>query len=228
MPRQLSKKSKNKNPLQTVFTRYMLIIAIFILWIGAIGVRLVHLQINQSEWLKGKAQNQRRDIKKGKQLRGTIFDRTERALAMSVNAKSLYADPAEIEDIDATAKEVAKALKVKPKEILNILKTAKENNKRFVWLARKLDEQTFDQINEKLNTDELKKYDLPKFTGLHWREEQQRSYPYKTLAAHVIGFANKEDVGSAGIEFWRKPYQPTVDVAAEAVIVEEVGDLVSE
>ena len=31
-------------------------------------------------------------------------------------------------------------------------------------------------------------------------EEQQRSYPYKTLAAHVIGFANNEDIGSAGIE----------------------------
>ena len=74
MPKRQTKKSKNKNPMQTVFTRYMLIIAIFILWIGAIGVRLVHLQVNQSEWLRGKAQNQRRDIKKSKQLRGTIFE----------------------------------------------------------------------------------------------------------------------------------------------------------
>ena len=200
MPKRQTKKSKNKNPMQMVFTRYMLIIAIFILWIGAIGVRLVHLQVNQSEWLRGKAQNQRRDIKKSKQLRGTIFNRTERALAMSVNVKSLYADPAEIEDVEATAKEVAKVLKLKPKDVLKNLKTAKESSKRFVWLARKLDEDTFDKINEQLKTEELKKYDLPKFAGLHWREEQQRSYPYKTLAAHVIGFANNEDVGSAGIE----------------------------
>ncbi len=111
--------------MQTVFTRYMLIIAIFILWIGAIGVRLVHLQVNQSEWLQGKAQNQRRDIKKSKQLRGTIFDRAEHKLAMSVNVKSLYADPAEIEDLEATAKEVAKVLKLKTKDVLNSLKTAK-------------------------------------------------------------------------------------------------------
>ena len=101
MPKRQTKKSKNKNPMQTAFTRFMLIVAFFILWIGAIGVRLVHLQINQSEWLRGKAQNQRRDIKKSKQLRGTIYDRTERALAMSVNVKSLYADPAEIEDVEA-------------------------------------------------------------------------------------------------------------------------------
>lgn len=200
MPKFQPKKTKKKNPAQTVFTRYMLIIAIFILWIGAIGVRLVHLQVNQSEWLREKAQNQRRDIKKSKQLRGTIFDRSEHALAMSVNVKSLYADPAEIQDFDATAKAIAKVLKLKPKEVLNTLQTAKENNKRFVWLARKLDDATFDKVNEQLKTEELKKYDLPKFAGLHWKDEQQRSYPYKTLAAHVVGFANKEDVGSAGIE----------------------------
>ncbi len=63
-----------------------------------------------------------------------------------------------------------------------------------------MDEETFNKVNEQLKTEDLKKYDLPKFAGLHWREEQQRSYPYKTLAAHVIGFANNEDIGSAGIE----------------------------
>lgn len=200
MPKLQPQKTKKKNPVQTIFTRYMLIIAIFILWIGAIGVRLVHLQINQSEWLREKAQNQRRDIKKSKQLRGTIFDRSERALAMSVTVKSLFADPAEIEDVDATAKAVAKVTKQKPKDVLAVLKTAKENNRRFVWLARKLDDETFDKVNEELKNEELKKYDLPKFAGLHWKDEQQRSYPYKTLAAHVIGFANKQDDGSAGIE----------------------------
>lgn len=200
MPKFQPKKNKKKNPVQTVFTRYMLVIALFILWIGAIGARLVYLQINQSDWLREKAQNQRRDIKKSKQLRGTIFDRSERALAMSVTVKSLFADPAEIEDVEGTAKAVAKFTKQKPKDVLAALKTAKENNKRFVWLARKLDDETFDKVNEQLKTDELKKYDLPKFAGLHWKDEQQRSYPYKTLAAHVIGFANKEDVGSAGIE----------------------------
>lgn len=206
MPKLQPKKNKKKNPVQTVFTRYMLIIALFILWIGAIGARLVYLQVNQSGWLREKAQNQRRDIKKSKQLRGTIFDRSERALAMSVTVKSLYADPAEIEDVDAAAKAVAKVTKQKPKDVLAALKTAKENNRRFVWLARKLDDEAFDKVNEELKTEELKKNDLPKFTGLHWKEEQQRSYPYKTLAAHVIGFANKEDVGSAGIEQSQEEY----------------------
>ena len=178
----------------------MLIVAFFILWIGAIGVRLVHLQINQSEWLRDRAQNQRRDELKSKMLRGTIYDRTDRALAMSVKVKSLYADPKEIEDIEGTAQAVAAALKIKPDVILKDLREGKETNKRFVWLAQKLDEEAAQQLNKTLETYNLKKFDLPKFNGLHWREEQKRSYPYKNLAAQIVGFSNSDDTGLAGIE----------------------------
>ena len=178
----------------------MLIVAFFILWIGGISVRLVHLQVNQSDWLRGQALDQRRDQVKNRQLRGTIYDRTERTLAMSVKLKSLYADPLEIEDVEKTAQEVAAVLKVKPNEILKSLREGKENNKRFVWLARTLDENAAQQVNDALRDTELKKYDEPRYAGLHWREEQKRSYPYKTLAAQVVGFANADDIGQAGIE----------------------------
>jgi stage V sporulation protein D (sporulation-specific penicillin-binding protein) len=198
--RRQAKKTKKKNPMQTAFTRFMLIVAFFILWIGGIGVRLVHLQINQHEALRDKALNQRRDQIKSKQLRGTIYDRNNRPLAMSVKVKSLYADPREIEDVEAAAKQVAGVLKVKPNEILKNLKEAKEHGKRFVWLARKLDENAVDKINEELEDRNLRKFDLPRSPGLYWREEQKRSYPYQTLAAQIIGFSNADDIGSAGIE----------------------------
>ena len=186
--------------MQTAFTRFMLIVAFFVLWIGGIGARLVHLQITQHEFLRGKALSQRRDKTREKQLRGTIYDRSDRALAMSLKVKSLYADPQEIEDVDQTAKEVAKALKVKPLDIAAKIRDARAANKRFVVLAPKLDEDTVGKINEALENKDLKKSDLPRFAGLHWREEQKRSYPYGSLAAQVIGFANADDIGSAGIE----------------------------
>lgn len=163
-------------------------------------MRLVHLQVTQSDWLRGQALNQRRDQVKSRLLRGTIYDRAERALAMSVNTKSLYADPSEIEDVEKTAKEVAAVLRVKPNEILKDLREAKESSKRFVWLARQLDEEAAQKINETLEDTELKKADKPRFAGLHWQKEQKRSYPNKTLAAQVIGFSNADDVGQAGIE----------------------------
>jgi cell division protein FtsI/penicillin-binding protein 2 len=195
-----AKKTKKKTPMQTAFTRFMLVVAFFILWIGGISVRLVHLQVNQHEWLRTQALGQRRDQTKEKLLRGTIYDRDERALAMSVKAKTLFADPKEIEDLDATAKEVAKVLKLKPNEVLKDLREAKDDGKRFVVLARKVSEDAAQKINQALEIKDLKKADLPKFAGLHWKEEQKRSYPYNTLAAHVIGFSNAEDIGSAGIE----------------------------
>ena len=195
-----TRKSNKKNPMQTAFTRFMLIVAFFVLWIGGIGARLVYLQVNQHEELLGKALNQRRDTVKEKQLRGTIYDRDDHPLAMSINVKSLVADPSEIENVEATAKEVAKVLNVKTESILKPLREAKEKNKKFVFLARKLDDVAVKNINDALETAELKKNDLPKFAGLHWREEQKRSYPHNALAAQVVGFSNGEDIGSAGIE----------------------------
>jgi cell division protein FtsI (penicillin-binding protein 3) len=191
---------KKKNPAQTAFSRFLLIVAVFAIWIAVIGVRLVHLQVSQHEWLRERALDQRRDEKKSKMLRGTIYDRSERALAMSVRAKSLYADPREIEDVDAAAKAIGNALKIKPQEIAKNLKQAKESGKKFVWLARRLDEETAKKLNERLKNENLKKPDEPKFAGLHWREEQKRSYPYGSLAAHVVGFSNADDIGQAGVE----------------------------
>lgn len=191
--------------MQTAFTRFMLIVAFFVLWIGGIGARLVHLQINQHAFLRDRALNQRRDKTREKQPRGTIYDRSDRALALSLRVKSLYADPKEIEDVDRTAKDVAKALKVKPTDVAAKIRDAKESNKRFVVLAPKLDEEAAQKINDALENKDVKKSDLPRFPGLHWREEQKRSYPYGTLAAHVLGFSNAEDVGSAGIEQSQEP-----------------------
>lgn len=186
--------------MQTAFSRFLFIVAIFAVWIGIIGVRLVHLQVNQHEWLKEKAQDLRRVEKKSKTLRGAIYDRSERALAMSVRAKSLYADPREIEDVEATAKAIAVALKIKPNDLLKDLKEAKQSGKRFVWLARKIDEAAAQKLNETLKVENLKKADEPRHAGLHWREEQKRQYPQGNLAAHVVGFSNADDVGQAGIE----------------------------
>lgn len=202
MPKRTTKTAikKKANPAQTAFTRFLFIVAIFAVWIAVIGVRLVHLQITQHEWLREKALDLRRVEKKSKSLRGSIFDRSERALAMSVKARSLFADPREIQDVEMTAKAVSSALKIKPNEILKDLKEAKQNGKKFLWLARKLDEPTAQKINETLKNESLKKADEPKFAGLHWRDEQKRQYPQGTLAAHIVGFSNADDVGQAGIE----------------------------
>ncbi len=199
MNRRITKRKKT-NLKQVAFTRFMLIVACFVLWIGGISVRLVHLQVNQHDFLSDKAASQRRDVKRTRLPRGTIYDRDGRALAMSVRVKTLYADATEIEDTTAAAKKLAKLVGVKETELAKRLAEAKTDERRFVPLVKGLDELQVQEMNRSLEDADIRKGDLPKFTGLHWREAQQRSYPQQGLAAHIIGFSDAEGVGQAGIE----------------------------
>ncbi len=194
------RKSKKVTSRQQAFNRFMLIVAFLVLWIGGIGARLVYLQVNQHDWLKDRAENQRLEIKRSKMPRGTIYDRDGRVLAMSVTVKTLYADATQIGDVAVAAKSVAKAAGLNHKELLKTLTDGKESERKFVPLVRGISEEKAQEINKALDTIGVKKADMPKFAGLHWRDEQTRSYPHESLAAHVIGFSNNDGVGQAGIE----------------------------
>ncbi len=193
-------KNKKTNSRQVAFSRFMLIVAFFTVWMLGITVRLVHLQVTQHAWLKERADIQRIDVKKTKLLRGTIYDRDDRALAISVRVKSLYVDPTEIVDVERTAKTLSKELKLDAAQLVRQLNEGKTAGKHFVSLLKKVDEETVQKINRTLDTSEAKKADQPRFTGLHWTEDQVRSYPNGSLAAQVIGFSNLDDNGMAGIE----------------------------
>ncbi|MBK9216288.1 MAG: penicillin-binding protein 2 [Chloracidobacterium sp.] len=194
------RQARKKNWRQIAFTRFMFVVAFFALWIAGISARLVHLQITQHAWLKERAVDLRQDVKQARTLRGSIFDRNERTLAMSLPVKTLYVDPTEVDDVAAAARDIAKVLKVDSQALSVQLRQAKDDKKRFVPIARKLDPETVQKYNKAFDIASVKKADLPNFTGLHWRDDQKRSYPYKTLAAHVVGFANAADDGKAGIE----------------------------
>lgn len=195
-----TRQPKARNTRQQAFNRFMLVIAVLVLWFGGVGARLVYLQVEQHDWLRDQATSKRKNVKKNKLPRGTIFDRDGAVLAISVPVNTLYADATQIQDVPATAKAVARAAGVNQKELHKLLADGKESERRFVPLVRGADDETADRINKALDTASLKKADLPKFAGLHWREEQSRTYPNDSLAAHVIGFSNTEGVGQAGIE----------------------------
>ncbi|MGI8812325.1 MAG: peptidoglycan D,D-transpeptidase FtsI family protein, partial [Pyrinomonadaceae bacterium] len=196
------RKETNKKSLkQVAFTRFLLIVAVFVLWIGGISARLVHLQVNQHEWLLARAEGMRTVVKRTRMPRGTIYDRNGRVLAMSVNVKTLYANPMEIADLPSAARTIAKVITgSNPIQLLKQLKEAKSAERKFLPLAKNLDEIAVQRINLALESPDVKKADSPRFAGLYWREGQMRSYPHETLAAHVIGFSNADGVGQAGIE----------------------------
>lgn len=195
-----SKRKKKVNSTQVAFTRFMLIVGFFAIWMLGISARLVHLQVTQHEWLKDKAVDQRQDVKKSKLLRGSIYDRDNRALAMSIKVKTLYADTTEIVDVDKAVKALAKVLKLDAPQLTKQLNDSKAMRKRFVPILKKVDEETVQKLNKLLAAEGVRKGDMPQFDGLHWMEDQMRSYPNGAMAAQVIGFSNLDDNGMAGIE----------------------------
>lgn len=211
-----AKKKKTAAELrQTAFIRFMIVIAVFVVWFGGVGARLVYLQITQHEPLKEKAASQRRDVRKSRLPRGTIYDRNGRALAISVSVKTLYADATAIDDIAKASEDIAKALKTKPAELRKVLEEAKELGRKAVPIAKGLDATEVEAIDRALDTPNVRKAGTPKYEGLFWRDSQKRSYPHGPLAAHVIGFSDAEGVGQAGIE------QSQNDVLYGAVIRRE-------
>ena len=119
---------------------------------------------------------------------------------MSVRVKTLYADATEIEDPQAASKLIAPVLGVKAADLAAQLAEARNDEKRYVPLAKGLDEDAVQRINRALDDPSVRKADEPRRLGLHWREGQRRSYPYQSLAAHVIGISDADGVGQAGIE----------------------------
>ncbi|MDH3529508.1 MAG: penicillin-binding protein 2, partial [Acidobacteriota bacterium] len=199
------KSAKTKTGMQTAFVRFMLVVAFFIFWMGAVSVRLVHLQVNEhSKWSK-KASSQRQDSIVTKTLRGTVYDRNGNTLAMSVRVKSLSADPGMIENLAEVSQRLGRILGKKASDIAAAIEEGKAGDRRFVWLAREIDDEKVVEIREKLfETEDETGETLGR--GLFWVGEQKRDYPHGTLAAHVIGFSNADDIGQAGIEKSQEEY----------------------
>jgi cell division protein FtsI/penicillin-binding protein 2 len=164
--------------------RVYVLVAVMGLWGTVIGTRLYFLQVVRSEGYRASAKTQQQRTVPIVPPRGGIFDRNGNALAVSVPVKSIYADPAEVEDVAATAKALASIIGM-PKALIADKLTEPG---RFVWLKRKVAESEALAIG---------KARLP---GIGVSDEFQRSYPNKELAAQVLGYVGSEQQGLAGLE----------------------------
>src|SRR4030095_16641918 len=87
-----------------VSRRRALVVAVFLcLWMLLVGARLAYLQTSQHEWLSRRARAQQSDEEPLQAPRGLILDRQGRELARSIDVDSFYADPREMDDVEAEA-----------------------------------------------------------------------------------------------------------------------------
>ena len=164
--------------------RLYLLGAFLFLWCGAIGLRLVQLQIvDYGDWLQRAQRQQQRTIPVSPR-RGIIYDRNGHELATSISVDSVFAVPSEIPDPANTASLLARVLRSDPRDLLARLK----GSRSFVWIARKVDADTSQRIRG-MN-----------LRGIYFQKEPKRFYPKRELAAQTIGYVGLDDEGLGGIE----------------------------
>ncbi|MBU4312044.1 MAG: penicillin-binding protein 2 [Candidatus Omnitrophica bacterium] len=149
-----------------------------------LAVRLLFVQLGAARPLSKLASDQYKTFECLLPRRGIIYDRNLKELAGSVNLNSVFLDPLIVEDKDSAAGRLSEVLDIDKDKIAGMFC----EDKRFVWLARKVEPET-ERAIRRLH-----------IKGIGFVKEPKRVYPNKELASHITGFVGLDDSGLEGIE----------------------------
>ncbi len=165
--------------------RWLVVWVLAVAWMAVVVGRLSFLQLfSYSEYL-AKAQRQQQRIFEISPMRGTIYDRKGRELAVSLPMDSVFGDPAEITDVEMVSRLLSRVLEVPAEDLEEKIREAKTP----VRLARKLSPETVQRITD-MN-----------LRGVFFQKENRRVYPQRELAASVLGYVDVDEKGIGGIEY---------------------------
>jgi cell division protein FtsI (penicillin-binding protein 3) len=171
---------------EKVHVRLLIVAGVALLWMTAVFGRLGYLQlIRHSDYLVRAQRQQQRTIEITPK-RGAIYDRNMHPLAMSVPVESAFAVPTEIGDNKSMAAHLLSGVLGIPRDVLE---ARFESGGSFVWILRKLPPDKAEAVRA-LN-----------LKGVYLQPENQRYYPKRELAAHVLGFVDLDEKGLGGIEY---------------------------
>jgi cell division protein FtsI (penicillin-binding protein 3) len=159
--------------------RLIALFAFLFFSLGGIVIRLSVLQVRDASAYEHMAMSQRLRVIALPAQRGSLLDDERQPLAMSLDAKDVYADPKTVGDPAGTASILAGPLKTSARKLEALL----SGDTSFVYLARHVDLATAATI-QKMN--------LP---GIGFLDSSRRVYPDGSLAPQVLGFVGIDDNG---------------------------------
>ena len=179
-----------KRPLwRLTEVRLVLVGAFFLLAWAGVGYRLLVVQGLDGAQFAQRGFDQRVRQEEIAAPRGTIFDRDGVELAVTVQARSLVADPRAVADPAETAELLAPLVGANYVDLVERL----NGEGQFAYMARHLETAEAVDVQGVIEESELE--------GLYFVGEPKRVYPAGPLAAHVIGFVRVDDnVGLEGLE----------------------------
>ena len=181
------------NPLQLQL-RAVMGLGLLVVALGALLVKLAWVQlVGHVEWEASARSQHWARVETIPAERGDILDRQGRVLARTERFPSVALDPSEIQDPHeqaAVAALLRKELGVPRAELFAALE---RGSRRFAYVRR--------HVTDRAAVERLKKAAAEQgLRGIVVLDEPRRVYPGGVLAAHVIGFTDRDGKGLEGME----------------------------
>jgi len=170
--------------MRTIERRIGLLFAGFLLCFLVIAGRAFWLQGVQGAKLASEAAYQQTDVVTVPGLRGSVRDRFGNPLAVSEDAKTIYATPYQVKKPRQAAAKLAPILDLEESEVLKSL----TEDSGFAYVARKVALPSAARV-ERLH-----------LAGIGELPDSRRTYPQGDLAAQTIGAVGDENQGLTGLE----------------------------
>lgn len=187
--------------------RIALLAVMILLVFSGISVRLFFVHLKPSPDLIGPLEKTRRLMKRTVGSRGRIIDRNGEILAMDLAAYHVCADPSFISqygDVDLVCSVLNSEFGIPIEELREQLAMTERQYVRLKKYVPGYRLSKFKHYSQGImfSPDEFAEGSTNKvyLCGVLLEEAPIRNYPKGSLMAHVVGFANQEGVGSAGIE----------------------------
>lgn len=175
-----------------------LLIGFFVVVVALIA-RVAYIQVVQGERLQKEAFEQQNRGRIISSRRGTIYDRNGKELAISASVETIWVSPQTVRDSgippQMVAEKLADILSINADDVL------KKINRKSMYevIASKIDKELGDRVRVWIEEN--------KVDGIYVDEDSKRFYPYRNLAAHVIGFTGADNQGlENGVEIVMEKY----------------------
>ena len=197
--------NKKRNNNIKITPKKMLVLAlVFIVVFTILLGRVAWIQFIDGAWLKEKEYSQSTSSTLISAKRGTIYDSTGKALAVSVEVDTVSVNPELIKAKGKDGKSDEEATEELKRNMANAFAEIFELNSEDVY-KKLTSTNSVETIASKVETDKVDKLktwleENDVNSGVNIDEDVKRYYPYDNLASNLIGFCGSNNQGLDGIE----------------------------
>jgi len=204
--------------------RVVLLAAVVFACLGGIGTRLVFLHIIDRGKLLGYIEQVRRQVVVEPARRGNIYDVHQHLLATNQSVYTLGVDPQVLRESDREKwpelaallglpyAQLERVLNTKTRRAQTPVQTASSDSAMATAAARDVEAASlarpirWAKLREDIDETTYEKIRALGIKGVYGNRVFRRVYPHNALAAHLVGYVNKEGTAAAGVEAYADFY----------------------